>query len=77
MKSLIVIRSVAGSVPYWVIDETIDKAKERFKRMTGKAISAKASIVEFSGTSDELESLGVNDLGDIRYHKNLVKKVIQ
>lgn len=77
METYIVVRDIVGSVPYWVIDETLPKAKSRFKRLAGKFPSKKASIVAFTGEYEHLNNLSVNDLGDVMYHKSLSKAVIQ
>ncbi len=77
MQTYIVVRDIVGSVPYWVIDENLPKSKARFKRLTGKFPSNKASITAFTGDLESLDILSVNDLGDIEFSKNLVKAVIQ
>ncbi len=77
METYIVVRDTIGPVPYWVIDESLPKAKQRFKRLTGKFPSAKASIVAFTGPTEELDKLQVNDLGDVIYSKKLTRAQIQ
>jgi hypothetical protein len=77
MNTRIVVRDIVGPVPYWAIDETLPKAKARFKRLSGKFPSNKATILAFTGEQDHLDELYVNYLGDIRYHKSLTKAVIQ
>lgn len=77
MQTYIVVRDVVGAVPYWATDESLPEARARFKRLTGKFPSSKASIVAFTGTFENLQGLTVNDMGDISYHKDLVKSVIQ
>ncbi len=57
---------------YWAADESLMTCIARFKRLSGKYPSAKADITMFEGTFEEIENIGVdNDLGDIRYAKNL------
>lgn len=73
----IVIRDTNGAVPYWVIDENLPKAKARYKRLSGKFPSKKASIIAFTGSFENLDNIYINDMGDIEYHKDLVKSVIQ
>lgn len=77
MQTYIVVRDVIGVCPYWVIDETLPLARARFKRLSGKFPSKKASIIAFTGSLTELESISVNDLGDIQYNQKLVKSIIQ
>lgn len=77
MQTYVVVRDVVGFVPYWTIDESLPLARARFKRLTGKFPSSKASIVAFTGKFEHLNNLQVNDLGDVIYHKSLTKAVIQ
>lgn len=77
METHIVVRDIVGPVPYWVIDIDLPKAKARFKRLTGKFPSSKASIVAFTGTPEFIDEISVNDLGDIIYNKNLTRATIQ
>lgn len=73
----VVVRDVIGSVPYWVIYEGLPEARTRFKRLTGKFPSKKASIIAFTGEFKDLDRLTVNDLGDIIYSRGLTKAVLQ
>lgn len=77
VQTYIVVRDVEGAIPYWVIEEDLPKAKARFKRLSGKFPSSKASIIAFTGKFEDLNNLSVNDLGDISYSKKLTKSVIQ
>ena len=76
-QTYVVVRDIVGPVPYWAIDESLPKAKSRFKRLSGKFPSNKASIVAFTGKSEDLDKISVNDLGDIHYPKALTRSVIQ
>ncbi len=73
----IVVRDVINAVPYWACDEGLPAVKQRFKRLTGKYPSKKASIIAFQGKFEDVDNISVNDLGDINYSKNLTKVVIQ
>lgn len=77
MPTLIVVRDIIGPVPYWVMDETLSQARARFKRLSGRFPSKKASIIALTGSNDDLDSVTINDLGDVSYNKNLVMAVIQ
>lgn len=77
LRTYVVVRDVVGSVPYWAADESLPKVKARFKRLTGKFPSKKASIVALTGEYEHLEKVFVNDLGDISYPKELTLAVIQ
>lgn len=77
METYIVVRDVVPPVPYWVIDESLPKARARFKRLTGKFPSKKASIVALTGPTDDLENIYVDELGTLHYAKTLTKAVIQ
>lgn len=77
METRIIIRDVVPPVPYWVIDEDLPKAKSRFKRLTGRYPSNKASIIALTGNFEDLEKVFVNDIGDLSYPKTLTKAVIQ
>lgn len=77
MHTLIYIRDTVGAVPYWACDEKLMDAVERFKRLTGKIPSAKASIVAFSGSLEDLDKIQVNDLGDIGYPEGLTRTFLQ
>ncbi len=77
METYIVVRDVNGVVPYWAIDESLPKARARYKRLSGKFPSRNASIVAFTGTFEELQKIAVNDMGDIMYPMTLTKSVIQ
>lgn len=76
-NNIIVVRDIVGPVPYWVMDEDLPKARSRFKRLTGKFPSKKASIIAFHGEDSELDSITINDLGDVSYSKQLIKIVLQ
>jgi hypothetical protein len=77
MNQKIVVRDVVGPVPYWAADEDLPKVRARFKRLSGKFPSSKASIIAFTGDLDDLDNISINDLGDISYSKKLAKVVIQ
>ena len=77
METLIYIRDTNGVVPYWAADETLPKAKARYKRLSGKFPSKNASIVAFTGSYEDIQKIGVNDLGDISYPKTVTRVVIQ
>lgn len=77
MYTYVVVRDVVGAVPYWATDESLPKVRARFKRLSGKFPSKKASIVAFTGSLEDLDNIAVNDMGDVMYSKNLVKSVIQ
>lgn len=77
VETRVYIRDVAGVVPYWACDEDLAKARYRFKRLSGRAPSKKASIIAFTGTLEELDKISVNDLGDIQYPKSVSKAVLQ
>lgn len=77
METKIIVRDVVGAVPYWAADESLKKVKARFKRLTGKFPSKKAVIDVFSGTSEDLDNIQINDLGDISYPKKVCKVNIQ
>lgn len=77
MQTYIVVRDINGAVPYWAIDESLPKARARYKRLSGKFPSKKASIIAFTGNFEDLNELYVNDLGDVVYRKSLTKAVIQ
>ncbi len=77
LRTLIVVRDVVGSVPYWATDESLPLVRRRFKRLSGKFPSSKASITAFTGDYDDLEKIAVNGLGDIQYPKTLTLAVIQ
>lgn len=76
-QTYVVVRDIVGSVPYWAIDESLPKVKARFKRLSGKFPSKKASIVALTGDYEKLEQISVNDLGDLSYSKDLSFAVIQ
>lgn len=76
-RTYIVVRDVVGSTPYWAADESLPKVRARFKRLTGKFPSKKASIVALTGEYEQLEKVFVNDLGDISYPKGLTLANIQ
>lgn len=76
-QTYVVVRDIVGPVPYWTTDEDLPKAKARFKRLSGKFPSSKASIIAFTGEWEHLQLIEVNDLGDIVYPKELTKAVIQ
>ncbi len=76
-ETYIVVRDIVGPVPYWVIDESLPKSKARFKRLTGKFPSKNATMLAFTGKTEHLENIQVNDMGDILYHKSLTKAVLQ
>ena len=77
LHTFVVVRDVISPVPYWAIDESLPKVKARFKRLTGKFPSKRASIVALTGDYEYLEKVFVNDLGDISYPKELTLAVIQ
>lgn len=77
MQTYIVVRDVVPPVPYWVVDEDLAKARARFKRLTGKFPSAKASIIALTGEWEDLQKISVDDMGDVHYPKTLTKAVIQ
>lgn len=68
---------VVREFPYWVTDESLPKARTRFKRLTGKYPSNKATITAFTGELEDLDNIQVNDMGDILYSKNLIKADLQ
>lgn len=73
----VVIRDTNGAVPYWAIDVSLPEVRARYKRLSGKFPSKKASIIAFTGSFEDLNELSVNDMGDIEYRKNLVMAVLQ
>ena len=73
----VVVRDAVGPVPYWAVDEDLPKVKARFKRLSGRFPSNRASIIAFTGEWKHLELIEINDLGDITYPKELTKAVIQ
>jgi hypothetical protein len=82
MNQIVVVRDVVQShvgyaVPYWAIDEDLPSVRARFKRLSGKFPSKKASILAFSGSAQEIDKVSVNDMGDITYPKTLTKIVLQ
>lgn len=77
MHTYIVVRDVIGATPYWATDESLPKVRSRFKRLTGKYPSKKASIIAFTGELEDLDQIAVNDMGDIHYPKSLTKSVLQ
>lgn len=77
MQTLIIVRDVNASVPYWAGDETLAKARARYKRLTGKFPSAKASICAFTGTPEDINKIEIDDMGTINYPKSVNKVVIQ
>jgi hypothetical protein len=77
MQTTVIIRDVVGYTPYWASDDTLPQARARFKRLTGKFPSSKATIVAFAGESKHIDAIIIDDLGDIRYNKALTKIVIQ
>lgn len=77
MQTYVVVRDAVGAAPYWATDEDLAKARARFKRLSGKFPSSKASIIAFTGELEDLDNIQVDDLGDIHYSKKLVKTVIQ
>lgn len=77
METTIFIRDTNGVVPYWACDETLPLAKARYKRLSGKYPSKKASIIAFTGTSEQIDAIRINDLGDISYPKDITKIVLQ
>lgn len=77
IKTYIVVRDVVPPVPYWAIDEDLPKARARFKRLSGRFPSSKASIVALTGEWEDLQNISVDDMGTIQYPKTLTKAVIQ
>lgn len=77
MKTYIVVREVVGAVPYWALDESLPDVRARFKRLTGKFPSSKASIVAFTGKVEDLDNISIDDMGSISYSKQLTRSVIQ
>lgn len=71
MDTFYVIRDMSNAVPYWSADYTLEDAKKRYKRLTGKMPSKKATISIFKGEIMELDKIQVNDLGDILYPKTV------
>lgn len=76
-ETRIYVRDVVGYVPFWVCDESMSKARNRFKRLTGKFPSKKAIITVFSGKFEDLEQIGIDDMGTINYPKTIVKINLQ
>lgn len=76
-QTYVVVRDIVGPVPYWAIDESLPAVKARFKRLSGKFPSNKASIIAFTGEFQKLDQIYVNDLGDISYPKELTKSILQ
>jgi hypothetical protein len=77
MQTSIIVRDIVGPVPYWASDETLPKARARFKRLTGKFPSKEASIMAFTGELEDLDKISIDDLGTINYPKNVTKVTIQ
>lgn len=77
MSQHIIVRDVVGAVPYWAGDETLPQVRARFKRLTGRFPSKKASILAFEGDLDLIDKITINDLGDILYSKDLTTIKIQ
>jgi len=77
METLIIVRDVNGAVPYWAADHTLPLVKARYKRLSGKFPSKNASIIAFTGPSEDLEKIQINDMGDISYPKTLARAEIQ
>lgn len=77
MHTQIIVRDIVGSVSYWASDETLPKVRARFKRLSGKFPSKKASVMLFTGELDDLDKIEINDLGDIQYPKTVEKIVLQ
>lgn len=73
----IIVRDVIGVVPYWASDDTLPLVRNRFKRLSGKFPSKKASIMLFTGSFEDLDEIEINDLGDIKYGKDVTKIVLQ
>lgn len=77
METYIVVRDVVPPVPYYVVEESLPKARARFKRLTGRFPSKKASIIALTGTFEDLQQISVDDMGSVSYPKTLTKAVIQ
>lgn len=77
METLIIVRDAVGAVPYWSADETLPKARARFKRLSGKFPSKKALIRAFTGKSELIEKILVDDMGTINYPKGVTMAVVQ
>lgn len=73
METIVIVRDVVGAVPYWAADESLSKVKARFKRLSGKFPGKRAIIDVFTGKSEDIEKISVNDLGDISYPKGICK----
>ena len=76
-ETRIYVRDVIGYVPYWACDESLPKVKSRFKRLSGKFPSKKAIITAFTGKFEDLEKIGIDDMGTINYPKNICKVNLQ
>ncbi len=74
MNKIFYVRDIVGVVPYWAADYTILDALARFKRLSGKQASKKASIIMFTG--ENVDNISVNDMGDIEYKKEHTKTII-
>jgi hypothetical protein len=66
-----------GAVPYWAMGDTLPLAKKGFKKYSGRFPSKKASIVALTGDCFFMDTITVNDLGDIIYNQNLNLVIIQ
>lgn len=77
METKIIVRDVVGPFPYWAADESLPKVRARFKRLTGKFPSSKAKINAFTGPSEDIDKIELDDLGTIRYPKTVTNVEIQ
>lgn len=77
METLIIVRDAVGAVPYWAADESLPLVRSRFKRLSGKFPSKKASIVAFTGSVEDIDKIRVDDLGSISYPKTVSRVELQ
>lgn len=77
METLIIVREPIGPIPYWGSGETLTKARTNFKKVSKKFPTKRASIVAFKGSSEDIDLVQINDLGDINYPRSLKRIEIQ
>lgn len=76
MTKRFIIRDTNSGTPFWASDENIMDAIKRYKRLTGKLPSNKASIVMFDGLVEDLEEILIDDLGMVNSPRFVAKTII-
>ena len=77
MKTNIFVREIVGLTPYWACGETLPSVRKNFKKFSGKFPSSKASIVSFTGDSELVDKIMIDDMGSINYSQRLTKVELQ